>query len=163
MPIAILVLALAAYAYALVTEPGFRRWGLVGGASVGLGLAIYFWVSAPEATRAELRIASDEISLDSLDLETSQRGAVLTGRVTNGSTDFRLREMTLRLTVHDCPAVDTAPADCPVIGDATAIARPDVPPGQIRAFSAHFIFANLPEPAGVLAWDWEITETRATD
>jgi len=163
MPIVILILALMAYAYALVTEPGFRRWGLVGGAAVGLGLAIYFFATAPEATRAELRIPPEEITLDALDLETSERGAVLTGRVTNGSEAFRLREMTLRLTLHDCPDADAALESCPVIGEATAIARPDVPPGQVRAFSAHFIFANVPAPTGVLGWDWQIPETRATD
>jgi hypothetical protein len=163
VPIAILVLALVAYAYALVTEPGFRRWGLLGGAAAGLGLAIYFWVTAPEATRSELRIPPDEIVLDGLVLETSQRGAVLTGRVTNGSPDFRLREMTLRLALHDCPGTEVDLPDCPVIGDATAIARPDVPPGQVRGFSAHFIFSNLPPVSGVLRWEHGIVETRATD
>lgn len=161
MPIVILVLALVAYAIALLVQPGFRRWGLLGGASVGLGLAIYFFLNAPESTRAGLRIPPEEVILDGLELETSGRGAILSGRVTNGSESYRLREVTLRLQLHDCPELELPPADCPVIGDATAIARPDAPPGQIRALSAHFIFSNVPEPAGVLAWDWQIVETRS--
>ena len=66
------------------------------------------------------------------------------------------------LRLRDCPAEDTVPDTCPVIGEATAIARPDVPPGQIRALSAHFVFSNLPPVAGTLRWDWRITGTRAT-
>jgi hypothetical protein len=49
-----------------------------------------------------------------------------------------------------------------VIGEAQAIARPDVPPGQIRALSAHFTFRNLPPVTGTLAWDGTIAATRAT-
>ena len=163
MPIVVLVLALAAYAYALVTEPGFRRWGLIGGAAVGLGLAVYLWRTSPETASAAMRIAPGEIVLDQLEMSRSPRGAILAGRVRNASPEWRLREMTVTLRLHDCPETAAPPSTCPVIGEASAIARPDVPPGQIRAFSATFIFANLPEPAGTLGWDWEITGSRATD
>ena len=47
--------------------------------------------------------------------------------------------------------------------ETSAIARPDVPPGQLRAFTAHFVFANLPEPVGSLGWDSRISGTRATE
>jgi hypothetical protein len=50
-----------------------------------------------------------------------------------------------------------------VIGEADAIARPDVPPGQLRGFSAHFLFTDVPPLTGTLRWDWRITATRATD
>ncbi|HMQ95370.1 MAG TPA: hypothetical protein PKA33_09880 [Amaricoccus sp.] len=163
MPIFVLALALAAYAYALVTEPGFRRWGLIGGAAVGLGLAVYFWQSAPESSRAEERIAPQELTLDQVTLERTSRGATLSGRVANGSPEFRLREMTLEVRLYDCPTPATALAECPVIGEASAIARPDVPPGQLRAFTAHFVFANLPEPVGTLGWDSRVSGTRATE
>ncbi len=163
MPIVVLILALAAYAYALIIEPGIRRWGLVGGAAVGLGLAVYLWQTSPETTRAALRITPEQIVLDQLELARTPRGAVLAGRVRNASPEWRLREMTLTLRLRDCPEAATAPNTCPVIGEASAIARTDVPPGQIRAFSAHFIFASVPEPVGTLGWDWEITDIRATD
>lgn len=163
MPIVVLVLALAAYVYVLIAEPGFRRWGLLGGAAVGLGLAVYFWQSPPESEQAESRIAPEDLALDQLDLERTIRGATLTGRVANGSAAWRLREMTIAVRLLDCPEPATPPADCTVIGEATAIARPDAPPGQVRAFSASFIFANLPELEGTLAWDWRIVEIRATE
>lgn len=162
MPIVVLVLALAAYAYALIAAPGFRRWGLLLGAAVGLGLAVYFWQTSPETARTALRIDASELTLDQLAYEPSGRGATVTGRVINGSEEFRLREMTLALRLRDCPDAETPVPECPVIGQSTAIARPDVPPGQLRGFSAHFMFTNLPEVAGVLRWDWDIVETRAT-
>lgn len=163
MPIVVLILALAAYAYALITEPGIRRWLLIGGAAAGLGLAVYLWQTSPETARAALRIAPDEVVLDQLAIERTPRGANLSGRVRNDSPEWRLRELTMTLRLRDCPDAASPPDACPVIGEASAIARPDVPPGQIRALSAHFIFANLPEPVGTLGWDWEITAIRATD
>jgi hypothetical protein len=162
MPIVVLVLALLAYAYALIAAPGFRRWGLLLGAAVGLGLAVYFWQTSPETARTAQRIDASELVLDQLAYETTQRGATVTGRVANGSEEFRLREMKIALRLRDCPDADTPIVECPVIGQSTAIARPDVPPGQLRAFTAHFMFANVPEVAGILRWDWDIVETRAT-
>jgi hypothetical protein len=161
LPIAVLVLALTAYAYAMLAYPEFRRAGAIGGALAAIGLALYFWEHAPEGTRAGDRVPPAELTLDQLDLQRTPRGATLTGRVQNGS-GFRLRDMTLAVRLYDCPA-DTEPPDCPVIGEAETIARPDVPPGQLRAFSAHFVFANLPRLAGTLRWDWRVTGTRATE
>jgi len=86
----------------------------------------------------------------------------VTGRVANGSERFRLRDMTLALRLHDCPDPEAEPASCPVIGEATSIARPDVPPGQLRGFSAHFGFADLPQVVGTLRWDLSVAATRST-
>ncbi len=163
MHIVVLVLALAAYAYALVASPAFRRWGLAGGAVAAAGLAVYFWQTSPETAEAHQRIAPGELTLDRIEVTPSLRGATMTGRVLNGSDRWRLRDMTIAVRLRDCPEAGAAPADCPVIGEASAIARPDVPPGQIRGFTAQFLFANLPEPEGDLEWDWTITATRATE
>jgi hypothetical protein len=162
VPLVVLVLALLAYAFALLSYPEFRRPGLIGGALVALGLGLYFWLQTPEAARATARIAAEELTLDKLDLARTPRGATLSGRVQNGSDRYRLREMTLVVRLYDCPAGAAAP-DCPVIGEAQSIARPDVPPGQLRGFSAHFVFADRPPVAGHLAWDWRIAATRATE
>jgi hypothetical protein len=162
MAIAILVLTLTAYGYALIAWPEFRRPGLIAGALAAAGLAVYFSRQAPEAARSGSLIAPEELTLESLSLERTALGADLTGRVLNGSADYRVRDLTLVLSLRDCPAPDTAPADCPVIGESRAIVRPDVPPGQVRALSAHFTFADLPPVLGTLRWDWRIAETRAT-
>ena len=162
MAIAILVLTLVAYGYGLLAYPEFRKPGLIAGLIVAAGLAIYFARQPPEAVRSGQLIAPEELTLDALTLTETLRGASLAGRVTNGSADYRLLDLTLVLRLRDCPEADTPPEACPVIGEAQAIARPDAPPGQIRALSAHFIFSSLPPLKGTLRWDWRVTETRAT-
>lgn len=163
MPIVFLALVAAAYAYAMVALPRFRVPGLALGALICLALALYVWRTDPEAAAARVRIAPSELTLDQLSLRQVGRGAALQGRVMNGSSAFRLREMTLTLRLRDCPAEDAEPASCPIIGESTATARPDAPPGQIRGFDALFVFANVQAVTGVLRWDWEIAETRATE
>ena len=153
----IVVLALVAYAIALVALPRFRLPVLIGGAVVAAIVVAALKFSGPEA----IAIAPSELTLDQIALERTVRGATITGRVANGS-GFRLRDMTLALRLHDCPTPETAPETCPVIGESSAITRPDVPPGQIRAFSAHFAFANVPPLVGTLRWDLTVAATRAT-
>lgn len=162
MPIAVLILALAVYAYGLIAYPEFRLWGLILGAALAIGVGAALWREQAGPGSGAPVIAPDELTLDALALRRTPRSAALTGRVLNGSPEFRLREMTLRLRLFDCPDEDVAVATCPVIGDATAIARPDAPPGQIRGFEALFVFTNLPPLTGVLRWDWAVTGTRAT-
>jgi hypothetical protein len=162
MPIAILVLALVAYGYVMVAYPEYRTIGLAVGGAAAVGLGAYFWLTEPESARAGARIEPAELTLGNLALEPTPRGARLSGRVQNGSTEWRLREMTIELTLHDCPDDETPLAECAVVGDSSTLARPDAPPGQTRAFSAQYTFANIPEPAGVLRYEWTVTETRAT-
>lgn len=164
MPIAVLVLFLVGYGYALVALPQARLPLAVAGGVIAIGLGVYLWHEGPsEAERAATRISATELSFDQIDLARSGRGATLTGRVTNGSPHYRLREMALDLRLRDCPAPEADPETCPTIGEASAIARPDVPPGQIRGFSAHFVFANVPPLEGTLRWDWTVTGLRATE
>jgi len=162
MPIAALILAFAVYAYGLIAYPEFRLWGLSLGAALAIGVGVALWRDGIGPGSDAPFIAAEDLTLDALALRRTQRSAALTGRVLNGSSDFRLREMTLRLRLFDCPDESVAVETCPVIGDATASARPDAPPGQIRGFEALFVFTNLPPLTGVLRWDWAVTETRAT-
>lgn len=157
MPIAILVLALVAYGYVLIAYPSVRRPVLIGGAVIAAVIVAALLLSRPE----QIAISPADLTLDQIAVERTARGATLTGRVKNGSA-FRLRDMTLSLRLHDCAEPEAEPATCPVIGESTTIARPDVPAGQIRAFSAHFAFAGVPPLTGTLRWEMTVTATRAT-
>ena len=163
MPIAVLVLALVAYVYALVALPAFRRAGILIGVVLAAVLAIYLAQAGSESDRSATRISPAELTLSDLDFVRTVRGGTLSGRVTNASPRYRLRELTLAVRLRDCPEPSAAVDSCPVIGKSTAIARPDVPPGQIRALQAHFLFSSVPPVAGTLRWDWRITAIRATD
>lgn len=157
MPIVVLVLALVAYGMALVAFPQARPLALMAGAAVAAVIAASILLSRPET----IAIAPSELVLDQIGVERTVRGATVTGRVRNDS-GFRLRDMTLSVRLHDCADPEAAPDTCPVIGEASAIARPDVPAGQIRAFTAHFGFAGVPPVLGTLRWDLTVAETRAT-
>ena len=157
MPIAILVLVLVAYGYVLIAFPQVRIPALSGGAAIAAIIAASVFLSRPQ----QITIAPEALTLDQIVVERTARGASMTGRVENGSP-FRLRDMTLSLRLHDCAEPDAEPATCPVIGESTTIARPDVPSGQIRAFTAHFAFANVPPVLGTFRWEMTVVETRAT-
>jgi hypothetical protein len=163
MPIAILVILLVAYGAALVAWPEFRRWGIVGGLVAAAGIGFYLSRQESEAGRAASRIAPEELAIDQVEVTPTGRGATLAGRIENRSEAYRLRDVTLALRLRDCPQEATPVETCPVIGESTAIARPDVPPGQLRALSAHFLFSGLPPVTGTLRWDWRITAVRATE
>jgi hypothetical protein len=162
MPIAILVLVLVAYGYVMVAYPEYRTIGLAVGGAAAAALGAYLWFTDPETARAGARIEPAELTLDRLEIEPTPRGARLSGRVLNSSPEWRLREMTIELTLHDCPDDEIPLEDCAVIGESRALARPDAPPGQTRAFIARFTFANVPEAAGVLRYEWMVMDTRAT-
>ncbi len=157
MPIAILVLVLVAYGYVLIVYPLVRKQAAVGGALIAAIVAASVFLTRPEA----ITISAAELNLDQIAVERTGRGAAVTGRVENRSP-FRLRDMTLSLRLHDCADPDAEPATCPIIGESTTIARPDVPAGQIRAFAAHFAFSGVPPVAGTLRWEMTVVETRAT-
>lgn len=162
MPIIALVAALALLAYATIAAPRLRLAVLAFGLAVALGLGVYLVRSTPESAREIIRIAPEDLTLDQTDFSRQGRGAVLTGRVLNGSPDWHLRDMTLVLHIRDCPPETEDIAACPIIGEATALTHPDTPPGQIRAFRALFALPNLPPATGELRWDWRVIATRAT-
>ena len=157
MPIVALVLAVVVCVLVAVSFPAFRLPVMIGGAVIAALLVGVLLLSRP----AEIAIAPEELTLDQIAVERTVRGASMTGRVKNTSA-FRLRDMTLALRLHDCPTPEAVPETCPVIGESTAIARPDVPAGQIRAFAAHFGFAGVPPLLGTLRWDLTVAATRAT-
>lgn len=162
MPVAVLIIALAAYVYAMVAAPRFRIPGAIGGALIAAGLTWYLIVSPSESERAAGLISVEDLTLDRLELEQTPRGATLRGRVENLTETAHLREMTITVRLFDCPLAETELDGCAIIGESSAIARVDVPPGQLRGFSAHYIFPDRPALIGVPRWDQRITALRAT-
>lgn len=161
MPVAILILALAAYVYALAMLPQYRLPGLALGALAAGGLAWYLFMVPAEREAARNRIAPEELRLDLLTLEDTPRGATLSGRVENLSQTAQLRDMTLTVELYDCPPAAPDASACPTIAEDSALARVDVPPQQLRGFSAHFVFPNRPPLTGVLRWEYRISEISA--
>ncbi len=75
--------------------------------------------------------------------------------MTNRST-FTLGSMTFNIEMKDCPT----DATCVVIGESRATAYSlNVPPKQMRTFSASGDFPNLPKAAKPV-WTYSLVETR---
>lgn len=160
MPIVVLVVVLVAYAWAMIAYPGFRRAGALVGIAVTVALAAYFVMNEPEDTVAGRRIAPEELEIYEVTIQRTIRGATMSGRVLNRSSEYRLRDMTLSLRLRECGA--GRESECPVIAEATAIARPEAPPGQLRPFSATFLYDSLPFPSETQHWEWSVIAVRAT-
>lgn len=163
MQIAVIFLAVAGFFYILYTYPRLRLAGGLVMASAIAGLTFYLVVTDPEPQVELGRITTDEIILSDLILDLGVRTSSLTGRVVNGSAEYVLSGVSLDVRVYDCPADDTPLDQCFTIGEDDGYARVTVPPGQLRDFSAVFLFNNLPEITGVLRWDHTITALRAIE
>ena len=86
MPIAVLVLALVAYGYALLAFPEFRRPGLIGGALVGHRPRPLLLAAVPRGDPRRGRGSRPRSSPSTSSTSSGPpRGATLTGRVANGS------------------------------------------------------------------------------
>lgn len=135
MPVAVLIVVIALYIYALVAAPRYRVPGAIAGVLILAGLGWYFFASPSQTERAATLVSVEDLTLDGLDLERTIRGATLSGRVANAAETAHLREMTITVRLFDCELEDTALEECATIGESAAIARVDVPPGQLRGFS----------------------------
>jgi len=163
MPVAILILVLIAYAYVMLSTPKARVPGAVAGLVIAAGLGWYFYSTSSETVTASRRITVEDLRIDQLQLDQTVRGATLRGRVENLSQTGRLREMTIEVRLFDCPDATTDLAQCAIIADGSAIARVDVPPGQLRAFSGYYVFPDRPDVTGESRWESRVIAVRATE
>jgi hypothetical protein len=104
-------------------------------------------------------VARTSINKDDLDVANVKLAKEfywsLSGTVTNRST-FTLGSMTFNVQMQDCPTETT----CIVIGESRATAYSvNVPPKQMRTFSASAEFPNLPK-AEKSVWSYSLVETR---
>jgi hypothetical protein len=65
------------------------------------------------------------------------------------------------VVAYDCPTKATPVAGCTVIGRASETTYLDAPAGQIAALGQVFKVQNLPQPHGVLAWNFSVDSVRA--
>ncbi len=161
MTIVEIFVVLSLYIYVLFRLPEMRIAGTII-AAVLIGGIVYYAFTAPSAPEEELnRISVSEIALEEVDLALDPRVSTLSGRVVNHSESYTLTGIGFDVKLYDCAAEDTPLGECFIIGEDKKEARLSAPPGQLRAFKAALIFANLPDVEGVLRWDYEVTALRA--
>ena len=163
MTIVEIFVILSLYIYVLFRLPEMRIAGTII-ASVLLGGLAYYTYTAPSAPLEELnRISMEEITIEAADLALEARVSTLGGRVINNSATYTLTGISFDVKLYDCAAEDTPFDQCFIIGEDEKEAHLSAPPGQLRAFAAALIFANLPDVEGVLRWDYRITKLRAIE
>lgn len=123
---------------------------------------LFFSTTSEPARQAEL-IPLNEVSLSKLNFSLEPSPTRLTGNILNGSDRYRLRNVEIRVTLHDCPDEDAALSDCLIIADDTGSVTVNIPSGQLRGFSMLLQFTDLPEVEGVVRWHYDVISTRATD
>ena len=154
---------LSLYIYVLFRLPEMRIAGTII-ASVLIGGLAYYTLTAPSVPEEEVnRITVEEIVIEDVNLELDLRVSKLNGRVVNNSATYTLTGMSFDVKLYDCAAEDTPLADCFIIGEDEKEAHLSAPPGQLRAFEAALIFANLPDVEGVLRWDYRVVSLRAIE
>ncbi|MBD3626146.1 MAG: hypothetical protein HUJ24_12410 [Rhodobacteraceae bacterium] len=162
MHIAIFFAALAGALIAAITDRQLRPVALMFAVVMAALLAFVVWDELIRDQANPNEMTLDQLALTELAIEQDERFVRVSGRAENLSEGHRLREFRLLATLHDCPAAESAFTDCQVIAQDDGIARVDIPPGQVRAFSAVFSFRDVPELQGVPIWDYELTALRAT-
>lgn len=154
MPILLGLLALTIVVGAMVQWPKLRMPGGITLAVVAVAVVALFQINPrydiPEITPQQV-ILSDVTFVQDPRLTTVQ------GRVANTSDTAILAKFTLQTQLHDCPTA-TLSDTCIVIGENRTTIYPDVPAGQVRAFTATLRFMNLPPLVGVPVWDTQLVE-----
>ena len=124
-------------------------------------LGYLFFSNGSETERQAQFIGAEEITLTHLNFNQEPRAYYLSGNMLNASNMYRLQNVNIRVTMHDCATPQTELSDCLIIADDTGFVRVDIPAGQVRSFKALLQFSDLPEIEGTLRWHQEIVSTRA--
>jgi hypothetical protein len=126
-------------------------------------IAVYIFDSdrrnKAETAAARTRIQFSEVELVDLGLQprykyTQSGSYTLVGRVRNGSAQYTLSQIRLKLTMRDC----TEPAGCETVGEVDESIYLSVPPGQARDLDEFVDFSGLGQPRGKHQWDYQLLE-----
>jgi len=161
--IAEFVVIIGIYIYILLRVPHLRLAGGIVAAALLGGLSYYLLATDPEPRAEMRRIDVVEVTLSDVDLEIGVRTSELSGRVVNGSENFNMTGVLLNVKLFDCPTADSSLSECYTIGEDSGEARVTVPPGQLRSFTASFLFVSLPEIIGEFRWTYEVIGIRALE
>lgn len=161
LPFIIFFAALATAVAIAVLVPRLRALAIM--AALALG-AVMGAVVLHQANQPEIPVfAAEDLVLSAIEIDEGPRFTAFSGRVENRSWGLRLKGFDVTASLMDCPADTSAPADCAIIGEDTAHARVDVPPGQTRAFRVVMTFAGTPPVQGVARWDYGFSDIVAVE
>ncbi len=138
--------------------PRFRNALLILIGVLALGFFVLYEYQQMEEKASRGRIANTDVHLTELRLILRSPGSyTLAGRLRNGSAQFSIQSLQIRLTLRDCVSKN----QCETIGETTQYVSLSVPPGQTRGVEERIYFSSLPSLKGNLEWDYAVVEIRA--
>jgi hypothetical protein len=151
----IVILAIVA---AFFFFPRFRSALLVLIGVLAVGVIVFYAYQQMEEKASRGRIANTDVHLTELRLIPRSPGAyTLVARLRNGSAQFTIQSLQIRLTLRDCVSKN----QCETIGETIQNLSLSVPPGQTRGLEERMYFSNLPSLKGNLEWNYAVVEIRA--
>ncbi len=139
--------------------PPFRKFALIVGGIIVLGILLLIFWSDQQQQAAKSLIPTNQIAISNLQLGQQYGSYALSGEVTNNS-DHELTGITLDVKAYDCPG-SSITSNCTTIGeDQSAYFFTNIPSGQERSISDSFVsFGDMPPVQGQFLWSYTITGT----
>jgi hypothetical protein len=153
------VIALGIVALA-VFSPGFRKvlFAIVA-VCVGIGATYYVW-NAREERLAQTRVPAADVLFDEMRMASQPYGGYrLHGRVRNQNKHYRVKVVTLTITLNDC-APDSQD-DCDTVGETDTRIYLDVPPGQVRDIDDPVYFSTGSGVRRHMQWSYRVSSIEA--
>ena len=138
--------------------PRFRNVLLILIGIIGVGLFALYENQRMEEQASRNRVTNKDVYLTELRLVPRSPDAyTLVWRLRNGSSQFSIQSLQIRLKLRDCVSKN----QCETIGETTQYLSLSVPPGQTRGVDERIYFSSVPRLKGNLEWDYAVVEIRA--
>jgi len=138
--------------------PRFRNVLLILIGVLAVAFFVLYEYEQTDEKASRSRITNTDVHLTETRLILRSPGAyTLVGRLRNGSAQFSIQSLQIRLTLRDCVSKN----QCATIGETTQSLSVSVPPGQTRGVEERIYFSSLPSLKGNLEWDYAVVEIHA--
>jgi hypothetical protein len=138
--------------------PRFRKILLILMGVLAVGFLALYEYEQMEEKASRSRMANADVHLTETRLILRSPGSyTLVGQLRNGSAQFSIQSLQIRLTLRDC----LSKSQCETIGETTQHLSLSVPPGQTHGVEERVYFSSLPSLKGNLEWDYAVVEVRA--
>ena len=130
---------------------------------LGIAAAVIVFSTREDALRGRQKLPVADIKIENAVIAPAYGGSYqLNARLVNAHPSILLKEFVISITMLDCPASDDSGDDdgCAVIGQTDERVNAKIPPGQARDISRNLFFSSA-DPAGMIRWQYKITETRS--
>ena len=126
---------------------------------LGITTAVIIFSTRDDALRGRQKLPVADIKIENPVIAPAYGDSYqFNARLVNANPSVLLKEFVISITMLDCPG--DSDDGCAVIGQADERINAKIPPGQARDISRNLFFSGA-DPAGIVRWQYKITETRS--